>query len=108
MLIDSLSAKAKEKPRLRQAMDLRNSPEDLNQRMLNALEPGLLCLYTGTWLQVRLDHAALYASDASIVESDGGGVALNHIFSYGFKEKRLPEKDDEVVEELLLTDPEKF
>ena len=37
---DELSAKAKENSRLRQAMDLRNSPEDLSQRMLNALEPG--------------------------------------------------------------------
>ena len=27
-------------PRLRQAMDLRNSQEDQSQRMLNALEPG--------------------------------------------------------------------
>ena len=35
----------------------------------------------------QYDHAALYAGDASIIESDGGGVALNHIFSYGFKEK---------------------
>lgn len=26
--------------RKRRAMDLRNSPEDLSQRMLNALEPG--------------------------------------------------------------------
>lgn len=33
----------------------------------------------------QYDHAALYAGDAFIVESDGGGVALNHIFSYGFK-----------------------
>lgn len=39
-IIDELSAKAKENPRLRQSMDLRNSPEDLSQRMLNALEPG--------------------------------------------------------------------
>ena len=39
-ILDELSAKAKENPRLRQAMDLRNSPEDLSQRMLNALEPG--------------------------------------------------------------------
>lgn len=39
-LLDELSAQAKENPRLRQAMDLRNSPEDLSQRMLNALEPG--------------------------------------------------------------------
>ena len=35
-----LSEQAKVNPRLRQSMDLRNSPEDLSQRMLNALEPG--------------------------------------------------------------------
>lgn len=39
-ILDELSARAKANPRLRQAMDLRNSPEDLSQRMLNALEPG--------------------------------------------------------------------
>ena len=39
-LLDKLSAQAKANPRLRQNMDLRNSPEDLSQRMLNALEPG--------------------------------------------------------------------
>lgn len=40
--LDDLSAQAKANPRLRQAMDLRNSPEDLSQRMLNALEPGTI------------------------------------------------------------------
>ena len=39
-ILDSLTEQAKENPRLRQAMDLRNSPEDGSQRMLNALEPG--------------------------------------------------------------------
>lgn len=39
-VLDRLSEQAKNNPRLRQAMDLRNSPEDLSQRMLNALEPG--------------------------------------------------------------------
>ena len=39
-ILDELTVKAKGNPRLRQAMDLRNSPEDLSQRMLNALEPG--------------------------------------------------------------------
>ena len=39
-ILDELSAKAKENPRLRQSLDLRNSPEDGSQRMLNALEPG--------------------------------------------------------------------
>ena len=39
-LLDTLSAQAKANPRLRQAYDLRNTPEDNSQRMLNALEPG--------------------------------------------------------------------
>lgn len=41
-LLDELSAQAKVNLRLRQAMDLRNSPEDGSQRMLNALEPGTI------------------------------------------------------------------
>lgn len=41
-LLDNLSEQAKANPRLRQAMDLRNSPDDLSQRMLNALEPGTI------------------------------------------------------------------
>lgn len=39
-ILDELSAQAKVSPRLRMAMDLRNSAEDQSQRMLNALEPG--------------------------------------------------------------------
>ena len=39
-LLDSLSAKAKVSPRLRQAYDLRTTPEDNSQRILNAMEPG--------------------------------------------------------------------
>jgi cupin fold WbuC family metalloprotein len=38
-ILDELSAQAKASPRLRMSMDLRNTPEDLSQRMLNALEP---------------------------------------------------------------------
>jgi len=38
-ILDELSEQAKANPRLRQAMDLRNSPEDGSQRMLNAIEP---------------------------------------------------------------------
>jgi hypothetical protein len=34
-LLDDLSAQAKASPRLRQAYDLRNTPEDNSQRMLN-------------------------------------------------------------------------
>lgn len=41
-ILDELTAKAKENPRLRQSLDLRNSAEDKSQRMLNALEPGTI------------------------------------------------------------------
>lgn len=37
--LDSLSAHAKANPRLRQSYDLRTTPDDQSQRMLNALEP---------------------------------------------------------------------
>ena len=39
-LLDDLTAKAKESPRLRMNLDLRDSVEDTSQRMLNAIEPG--------------------------------------------------------------------
>jgi len=39
-ILDDLTAKAKKSPRLRMNMDLRDSPEDTSQRMLNAIEPG--------------------------------------------------------------------
>ena len=39
-LLDALTAQAKVSPRLRMNFDLRNSPNDQSQRMLNALEPG--------------------------------------------------------------------
>lgn len=39
-LLDDLTAQAQASPRLRMNLDLRNSPEDGSQRMLNAIEPG--------------------------------------------------------------------
>ena len=42
ILLDRLTTQAKESPRLRMNLDLRNSDEDSSQRMLNALEPGTL------------------------------------------------------------------
>ena len=39
-LLDELSGRAKESPRLRMNHDLRDSQESGSQRMLNALEPG--------------------------------------------------------------------
>lgn len=39
-ILDTLTEQAKASPRLRMNFDLRNSPEDKSQRMLNAIEPG--------------------------------------------------------------------
>ena len=39
-ILDELTEQAKASPRLRMNLDLRNSPTDQSQRMLNALEPG--------------------------------------------------------------------
>ena len=40
--LDNLTAQAKASQRLRMNLDLRNSPDDQSQRMLNAIEPGSL------------------------------------------------------------------
>ena len=40
LLLDKLTAQAKESPRLRMNLDLRDSDADSSQRMLNAIEPG--------------------------------------------------------------------
>ena len=39
-ILDQLTEQAKASPRLRMNFDLRNSPEDQSQRMINAIEPG--------------------------------------------------------------------
>ena len=39
-ILDELTERAKVSPRLRCNLDMRNTPEDQSQRMLNALEPG--------------------------------------------------------------------
>ena len=41
-LLDDLSARAKANPRLSQSYDLRTTPEDKSQRMLNALAPATI------------------------------------------------------------------
>ena len=40
--LDNLTVRAKSNPRLGQAYDLRTSPNENSQRMLNALEPGTI------------------------------------------------------------------
>ena len=41
-LLDDLTRRAKNSPRLRMNLDLRNTPDDHSQRMLNAIEPGTI------------------------------------------------------------------
>lgn len=41
-VMDNLTRRAQNSPRLRMNMDLRNSPDDQSQRMLNAIEPGTI------------------------------------------------------------------
>lgn len=40
--LDTLTSQAKESERLRHSMDLRTSPADTSQRILNAVEPGTI------------------------------------------------------------------
>ena len=68
-VLDNLTAQAKVSPRLRMNLDLRNSPSDGSQRMLNAIEPGevtevidlqpggecvALCIPIGQWHGVEV------------------------------------------------------
>lgn len=39
-VLDELTAQAKANPRLRQGFDMRTTPNDNSQRLLNAMEPG--------------------------------------------------------------------
>lgn len=41
-ILDALTEQAKSSPRLRMNMDLRDTPDDTSQRMLNAIEPGTI------------------------------------------------------------------
>lgn len=86
-LLDNLTAQAKASPRLRMNLDLRNSPEDQSQRMLNALEPGTIMPIhrhrgtTETCVCVR-GHFEEYFYDSEgrlteTVDMVPGGVVLN-------------------------------
>lgn len=86
-LLDELSARAKENPRLRQSMDLRNSSEDLSQRMLNALEPGTVMpihrhkVSSETCICIRGHFEEYFYDDkgnlTDTIDMVPGGVVLN-------------------------------
>lgn len=93
ILFDNLLAQAAANPRLRQNMDLRNSPEDLSQRMLNALLPGTvlpihrhtktsetLVLLCGKMEEIFYEEASdgvLRESDRILLSAEGPVRGLN-------------------------------
>ena len=89
-LLDDLTAKAKESPRLRMNLDLRDSAEDTSQRMLNAIEPGsplaihrhqktsetVVCL-RGRLVEEYYDELERMCTEAIELSPNGPVVALN-------------------------------
>ena len=89
-ILDDLTAKAKESPRLRMNLDLRNSAEDQSQRMLNAIEPEsvvpihrhqkssetVVCL-RGRMVEEYYDELERICTEAIELTPNGPVVALN-------------------------------
>ena len=89
-ILDELTAKAKESPRLRMNLDLRNSAEDQSQRMLNTIEPGsplpihrhrktsetVVCL-RGRLVEEFYDELERRCTEAIELSPNGPVVALN-------------------------------
>ena len=89
-LLDSLTEQAKVSERLRMNMDLRNSPADTSQRMLNAIEPGsevpihrhcttseTVVVLRGRLIEVFYDDLECRCTDAIELSADGPVRALN-------------------------------
>ena len=89
-ILDNLTEQAKASPRLRMNLDLRNSPDDKSQRMLNAIEPGsplpihrhrnssetVVCL-RGRLIEEFYDDLEWICTDAIELSPNGPAVALN-------------------------------
>ena len=90
VLLDNLTVQAKESPRLRMNLDLRNGESDSSQRMLNAIEPGSLlpihrhqktsetvvCL-RGRLVEEYYDELERRCTEAIELSPNGPVVALN-------------------------------
>lgn len=89
-LLDSLTEQAKTSERLRMNMDLRNSPADTSQRMLNAIEPGsevpihrhcttseTVVVLRGRLIEEFYDDLECRCTDAIELSADGPVKALN-------------------------------
>lgn len=89
-LLDSLTEQAKDSPRLRMNLDLRNSEADTSQRMLNAIEPGsevpihrhskssetIVCL-RGRIVEEFYDELERSCTEVIEISPNGPVVALN-------------------------------
>lgn len=89
-ILDDLTVQAKASPRLRMAFDLRNTPEDNSQRMLNAIEPGtvmqihrhqktsetVVCL-RGKVVEEFFDELERICTDSIVLTPNGPNVAVN-------------------------------
>ena len=89
-ILDGLTEQAKVSPRLRMNLDLRNSPEDGSQRMLNAIEPGsplpihrhrkssetVVCL-RGRLVEEFYDDLEMICTESIELSPNGPVVALN-------------------------------
>ena len=89
-ILDELTAKAKENPRLRCNLDMRNSADDQSQRMLNAIEPGstlpihrhrnssetVVCL-RGRLVEEFYDELERLCTEAIELSPNGPVVAVN-------------------------------
>lgn len=89
-ILDGLTEQARVSPRLRMNMDLRNSPEDKSQRMLNAIEPGsvlpihrhqkssetIVCI-KGKLVVELYDELERTCSDSIVLEPQGQVIAVN-------------------------------
>lgn len=89
-LLDQLTEQAKASPRLRMNLDLRNTPDDNSQRMLNAIEPGsdmaihrhqktsetVVCL-RGRLVEEFFDELERICIDSIVLTPNGPIVAVN-------------------------------
>lgn len=89
-LLDDLTTQAKLSPRLRMNLDLRNSPNDSSQRMLNAIEPGsrvpihrhrksseTVVVIRGALREVFFDETGQNVVEVIDVKKDGDCYAIN-------------------------------
>ena len=110
-ILDELGAKAKESPRLRMHLDLRDSSEDVSQRMLNAIEPGsvlpvhrhkessetMICL-RGRLKVEYIDEQERTCTETFILEPNGVPSRLIFLLLISLKRLSILLIDDALIE----------